>query len=143
MQIQETIERDADGRAVAILTISGRLMDGPSVQPFSGHVEKLYLDGIRDIVVDLGDVRWFGASMMGVLTAVLGRMKERGGDVRLARVSERIDSVLMVSCLANLFRTFTSVDYAVESFFEESVVVDAVIRSNRVTAFSLCMRMMN
>ena len=45
-------------------------------------VEKLYLDGIRDIVVDLGEVRWFGASMMGVLSGVLGRMKERGGDVQ-------------------------------------------------------------
>ena len=110
------------------------LMDGPSVQPFAGHVEKLYLDGIRDVVVDLGEVRWFGASMMGVLTATLGRMKERGGDVRLARISHRIDSVLMVSCLGNLFRTFTSVDGALESYFEEPVVTDAVTRSNRVTS---------
>lgn len=135
MTIQETIKRDGVGRAVAVLRVSGLLMDGPSVKPFAGYVEKLYLDGIREIIVDLGEVRWFGASMMGVLTGVLGRTKERGGDVRLARVSKKIDSVLIVACLSGQFRTYDTVEQAVESFSVEPYVSDAVTRANRATAF--------
>jgi len=119
---------------VAILQVSGPLMDGPSVQPFTGYVEKLYLDGIRDIVVDLGEVKWFGASMMGVLTGVLSRTKERGGDMRLARVCKRIDSVLMAACLRGQFRTYDTVGEAIESFSEEPYISDAVTRANCVTA---------
>ena len=135
MTIQETIKQDGVGRAVAVLHVSGTLMDGPSVKPFAGYVEKLYLDGIQEIIVDLGEVKWFGASMMGVLTGVLSRTKERGGDMRLARVSKRIDSVLMVACLSGQFRIYDTVEEAIESFSEEPHLSDAVTRANRVTSF--------
>lgn len=135
MRIQESIEQDESGRAVAVLQVSGALMDGPNVRPFKDRVERLYLDGIRDIVVDLGEVRWFGASMMGVLTGALGRTQRRGGDVRLAGLSRKIDSLLMVTRLSGLFRTYDTVEEAVASLFEEPDISDAVTRANRVTAF--------
>jgi anti-anti-sigma factor len=92
MKIKETLEQDASGRPVAVLTIKGTLMDGPSVRPLVNYVNRLMLDGIRDVVVDLGEVKWFGASMLGVLSSVLNALRARGGDLRLARVSRKIGS---------------------------------------------------
>jgi len=63
-------------------------------------------------------VKWFGSSMLGVLTASLSTVRTDGGDVRLAGVVDKIESILMVTQLASIFRTFRTVDEAVGSFEE-------------------------
>jgi anti-anti-sigma factor len=120
MTILKTIARDDTAGPIAILKITGPLMDAPSVRPFSDDVERLGMDGIRDIVVDLSEIKWFGASMLGVLTSVLGRVRERDGDVVLVGVSQKIGSVLMATCLNNLFKSFDTVEDALGALSESS-----------------------
>jgi anti-anti-sigma factor len=122
MKIKETLEQDASGRPVAVLTIKGTLMDGPSVRPLVNYVNRLMLDGIRDVVVDLGEVKWFGASMLGVLSSVLNALRARGGDLRLARVSRKIESLLMVTQVTRAFRSYGTVAEAIESGSEVALV---------------------
>ena len=123
MKIKETLEQDASGRPVAVLTVNGALMDGPSVRPLVNYVNRLMLDGITDVVVDLGDVKWFGASMLGVLSSVLNALRAGGGDLRLARVSRKIQSLLMVTQVTRAFRSYDTVAEAIES---EVALVDGV-----------------
>jgi anti-sigma B factor antagonist len=93
-------------------------MSGPEVAPFHEHVKKLGDTGLKKIVVDFSRVKWFGSSMLGVLTASLSTVRTDGGDVRLAGVVDKIESILMVTQLASIFRTFRTVDEAVGSFEE-------------------------
>ena len=111
MTIAEEIRED-----VAILTVSGSLMSGPDVGPFHDHVKKLANSGLTKIIVELSKVKWFGSSMLGVLTASLTTTRSNGGDIRLAGVADKIESILMVTRLASVFRTFRTVDEAVGSF---------------------------
>ena len=111
MNIKEEIRED-----VAVLLVTGALMSGPEVAPFQEHIKKLVRDGIKNVVVDFSSVKWFGSSMLGVLTASLTTLRNEGGDLRLTGVTKKIESILMVTRLASIFRTIETVDRAVASF---------------------------
>ena len=111
MKINEEIRDD-----VAVLTVTGALMSGPEVAEFHEHIKRLDKDGLTNIVVDFAKVKWFGSSMLGVMTASLTTVRNSGGDIRLTGITKKIESILMVTQLAGIFRTLDSVDRAVASF---------------------------
>jgi anti-sigma B factor antagonist len=111
MIIKEEIRLD-----VAVLKISGDLMDGPDVAKFRDHIRHLIKDGIKNVVVDFSKIKWFGSSMLGVLTASLAILRKVEGDIRITGITDRINSLLMVTHLAGAFHTFSSVGRAVASF---------------------------
>lgn len=111
MKIAEEIRED-----VAVLSVSGALMSGPEVSEFHEHIKRLVKDGVVKVVADFSKVKWFGSSMLGVMTAGLTTLKNEGGDLRLTGVTKKIESILMVTQLASIFRTVDTVDRAVASF---------------------------
>ena len=111
MNIKEEIRDN-----VAVLTVTGALMSGPEVGPFQDHVKRLVKDGIKNVVVDFSKVKWFGSSMLGVLTASLTTLRNEGGDLRLTGITKKIESIMMVTRLSGIFRTIDTVDRAVASF---------------------------
>ena len=110
MKIDEDIQGD-----VALLSVSGALMSGPEVSEFHEHVKRLVKVGIVNVVADFSKVKWFGSSMLGVMTASMTTLRNEGGDLRLTGVSKKIESILMVTQLASIFRTLDSADRAVAS----------------------------
>ena len=111
MRIDEQIRKD-----VAVLSVSKVLTTEPDVAPFHDRVESLVRDDIRKVVVDFSQVRWFGSAMLGALIASLATLRNAGGDLRLAGLTERMDGILAVTHLAGIFRTLDTVDRAVASF---------------------------
>ena len=115
MRIDESIQG-----SVGVLTIHGALMSGPEVSSFHDHVRRLILDGIPNVVVDFSNVKWFGSAMLGVLTASLSTTRNANGDLRLTGVTKKIESILMVTQLASIFKIIETVDRAVASFKTQS-----------------------
>ena len=111
LKIEENIQEN-----VAVLSISGALMSGPEVGEFHEHIKRLVKDGIVNVVADFSKVKWFGSSMLGVMTASLTTLRSEGGDLRLTGITKKIESILMVTQLASIFRTIDNVDRAVTSF---------------------------
>jgi anti-anti-sigma factor len=111
LKIDENVRED-----VAVLNVSGALMSGPEVSEFHEHIKRLAKDGIVKVVADFSKVKWFGSSMLGVMTASLTTLRNEGGDLRLTGITKKIESILMVTQLASIFRTIDSVDRAVASF---------------------------
>ena len=111
MKIKEEIRGD-----VAVLTVSGTLMSGPEVGPFHDHIKKLVADGLSQVVVDFSKVKWFGSSMLGVMTASLSTTRNAGGDLLLTGVTKKIESILIVTQLASIFKIVETVDRAVASY---------------------------
>ena len=90
MNLKEEIKDD-----IAIITLTGELMDGPDVMPFHDHIKQLVASGTNRVIVDFSAVRWFGSAMLGVLTASLATVKAAGGDLRLVGITRRIESILI------------------------------------------------
>lgn len=108
MKIKEKIEKH-----VAILTLSGKMMGGPETQAVHEHIKGLISDGIKKVVIDLSDVKWMNSSGMGVLMASMTTLKNAEGKLALARVTEKVQSLLIITQLIKVFSTFETVERAV------------------------------
>ena len=108
MKIKEKIENH-----VAILTLSGKMMGGPETTALHDHIRGLINDGITKVVIDLGDVKWMNSSGMGVLMACTTTLKSANGHLVLARVSEKVNSLLIITQLIKVFETYETVERAV------------------------------
>ena len=113
MKIKEKIEDH-----VAVLSLSGKMMGGPETVAFHDHVRGLIEDGIKNVVVDLGDVRWMNSSGLGVLMAAMTTLKNADGRMVLARATEKVESLLVITQLIKVFETYETVDRALSSFSE-------------------------
>lgn len=107
-------ERKRDG--VAILELSGKLMGGPDADAFDATLKTLLHEGYRNILVDLDNVRWVNSTGLGILISGYSTVKKNGGDLKLLRVSSRIENIFMVSKLYTVFESFENEDEAVRSF---------------------------
>ncbi|MBD3223302.1 MAG: anti-sigma factor antagonist [Caldithrix sp.] len=111
MRIKEKIENH-----VAVLSLSGKMMGGPETQALHDHIRGLINDGIKNVVVDLGGVKWMNSSGMGVLMAATTTLSNVDGKMVLARVSEKVNSLLMITQLIKVFDTYETVERAIASF---------------------------
>ncbi len=111
MKIKERIEGE-----IAVLIISGNMMGGPETGALHDKVKSLIADGIKNIIIDLKKVKWMNSSGLGVLMSTWGSLQKVGGNLKLANVSEKIDSLLMITQLIQFFETYESVDRALASF---------------------------
>jgi len=113
MKIKEKMEKD-----IAILTITGNMMGGPETSALHEKIKSLMADGIKKVIIDLAKVKWMNSSGLGVLMSSWGSLRKEGGNMKLANISEKINSLLMITQLMQFFETYQSVDRAVASFSE-------------------------
>ena len=107
-------ERKQDG--VAIIEMSGKLMGGPDAASFAETLKTLIHEGHLNVLVDLGKVNWVNSTGLGILISGYSTMKKNGGDLKLLNVSDRIESIFMVSKLHTVFTSFEDEDEAIKSF---------------------------
>lgn len=99
-----------------VITLSGNVMGGPDGQQLHETLHQLNDEGKRNVVVDLSKVKFMNSSGLGMLISGLTTMRNAGGDLRLARVADRIQSLLIVTKLVTIFKEFDTVQEAVESY---------------------------
>lgn len=87
----------------SIFELSGRLMGGADTEPFLKAVRELAARGRTQVLVDMGQVAWVNSSGLGALIAAWTLLKEKGGLLRLFRVSRRISQILAVTKLNTVF----------------------------------------
>jgi anti-sigma B factor antagonist len=101
---------------VAILELKGKLMGGPDTTTLHDRVHNLIADGINQVVLDMAKVKWINSSGLGTLMASLTSLRNAGGDLKLANVTKKIESLLLVTKLISVFETYDSVNRAIASF---------------------------
>lgn len=111
MKIKEKIENH-----VAVLTLSGKMMGGPETTALHDHIRGLINDGMKNVVIDLGEVKWMNSSGMGVLMATMTTLSNAGGKLVLARVTEKVESLLIITQLIKIFTTYETTERAISSF---------------------------
>ena len=111
MAIKESV---SDG--IAVLALKGKLMGGPDSTALHDRVHGLIGEGIKQVVIDLGKVKWMNSSGLGDLMASLTTLRNAGGDLKLAKVGKKIESLLLITKLITVFEIYDSVDRAAASF---------------------------
>jgi anti-sigma B factor antagonist len=99
-----------------IVSLSGDLRGGPEGEGFNDLIHKLIDEGKKNIVVDLGDVKFMNSTGIGMLIRGYTSIMNAGGKFVLANVTERIESLLVITQLIKIFDHYESVDEAAKSF---------------------------
>lgn len=99
-----------------VIELKGNVIGGPDTEEFSKLLHNLIDEGKKNIVVDLGSVKFMNSSGLGMLISGFTTVKNGGGSLKLANTTEKINSLLVITKLITIFENFDSVDKAVESF---------------------------
>lgn len=111
MALKEEIRGD-----VAILVLKGNLMGGSETTEVHDKVKELTLTGINKVIIDLSKVKWMNSTGLGALMGSMTTVRNTGGDLKLANVTDKVQSLFMITKLITIFDTFNSTDEAVASF---------------------------
>jgi len=111
MKIKTTEKYEA-----VIIELKGNVMGGEDTKDFNELLHKLIDKGKTRIVIDLGSVKFMNSSGLGMLIGGLTTAKKADGIFKLANVTEKIESLLIITKLITIFETYDSVDKAVEAF---------------------------
>lgn len=99
-----------------VIEVKGNMMGGAEAGEFSETIKKLLTEGKKRIVVDLSDVKFMNSSGLGMLISGLTSVKNAEGQLKLACITEKIESLLMVTKLITIFETYDSVEDSLKSF---------------------------
>ena len=99
-----------------VITVKGKLMGGPEAQDFHNILQSSIDSDIKNIVVDLSDVSFVNSSGIGILVRGFTTMKDTGGELKLAGISDKVSGVLSITKLNSVFSQYPTVEEAAKSF---------------------------
>lgn len=99
---------------VAVIEIHGKLIGGPGESSdFHSFIRSLIDAGHTRLVVNLHRTSWANSQGIGLLIGAYTSARNKGGDLVLTHVLDRIAGILSVTRLYLIFRVFDSDDEAV------------------------------
>ena len=99
-----------------VITLKGNVMGGPDGSKLHDTLHELKEGGKTNVVVDLSKVKFMNSSGLGMLISAMTTMRNAGGDLRLAKVADRIQSLLVITKLTTVFKHYESVEEAAKSY---------------------------
>jgi anti-sigma B factor antagonist len=91
-------------------------MGGPDATILHDKLHDLIAEKKLKVVVDLSDVDWMNSTGLGILISGLTTLRNNQGDLKLASVTDKIQSLLTITKLITVFEAYDSVDEAITSF---------------------------
>jgi anti-sigma B factor antagonist len=110
MRFKDKIKGD-----VGIVTLKGNLMGMPETEDLQSEVKAMLGQKIKKVVLDLSGVSWINSIGIGSIMRAHTTMVSAEGKLCLANVSDKVNSVLIITQLQKIFNTYNSVDEAIKS----------------------------
>lgn len=102
-------------KRVALITVSGRV-DSSNASQLEDALAGVLDEGQKNLVLELSGLDYLSSAGLRYLVSTLKDCRKRGGDLRIASPSERVDEVLRMAGLKSLFATYEDTTAAVGSF---------------------------
>ncbi|RMG47555.1 MAG: anti-sigma factor antagonist [Acidobacteria bacterium] len=109
------ISVDQTGK-VTILRPQGAVRVGEGDVALRNVVKEQLDQGRKLIVLDMESVSFLDSAGLGELVAALKRVREAGGDLKIAHVSQRVSDALHVTQLTRVLDVYKDVTEAIASF---------------------------
>ena len=107
-------ERNVDD--ITIIKVRGDIVLNGRGPALAERVRALVDQNRRRILLDLSDVRYVDSGGIGELVASFSAARNRGGTVKLCGVTRRLNDLLVITHLLNVFECFETEDEALETF---------------------------
>lgn len=106
---------------VRVLRCDGSL-DADTVAAFKKVAYEMVNQGCARFVVDFGALGFIDSMGLGVLISLLRRVRQRGGDVKVAALTDEVKTIFEITRLHRLFDVCTDEESAMRRFNEKKSV---------------------
>lgn len=100
---------------VTVLNVEGQLIVGNRQELKQKVLEELE-DGERKFLIDFDRTGYIDSSGLGVLVSLSKKIREQGGELRLANLNDDLRTLFELTKLDTLFQISSSRDEALSSF---------------------------
>ena len=101
---------------VVVLEPKGKIMGGPDASLLHEKLHEYIEQDKRRIVIDLSGVDWMNSTGLGILISGYTTIRHHEGELKLANVTDKIQSLLTITKLVTVFESHDSVEDAIKSF---------------------------
>ena len=103
-------------QGIAIVRVGESRLMYPLLADFSGAVMSLLASGDKRVVIDLSKVTYFDSATIGCLMDIYRQTTASGGELRLAGVNKRVETMLTMTGAHNFLKMFPDEAGALASF---------------------------
>lgn len=107
---------DREESGVVILQPKGKIMGGPDASLLHDKLYEYIQQNKKHVVIDLADVDWMNSTGLGILISGYTTLRNNKGQLKLANVTDKIQSLLTITKLVTVFEAYDSVEQAIGSF---------------------------
>jgi anti-sigma B factor antagonist len=100
---------------VSILDLSGKLTIGEPVLLLRENLRSSVNDGERKFILNLGDVSYIDSSGLGELVSSYTTIRNKGGDVKLLKLTNKTKDLLQMTKLLTVFDVYEDEAKAINS----------------------------
>jgi len=101
---------------VAVLEPVGKIMAGKDVAQLDEKLYALLGKGHKKVIIDLGKTVWVSSSTISTLLNHKIKLKERGGNLKLANLTNKIQEIVSITRLVSFFEVYDTLNAALDSF---------------------------
>ena len=101
---------------ITLIALEGSVMGGPDATALNDALHKLTEKGKKNVIVDLSGVQSMNSSGLGMLIGALTTVRNAGGELKIGAASKKIESLLVITKLTNVFELYPTIKKAIESF---------------------------
>lgn len=99
-----------------VISFTGKLMGGPEAADFHKKIEDYLKSGKKNVILEMTNVKYVNSSGIGNIVRAFSTVKDAGGKLKLAGVTDKVEGVLSITKLLSIFELYNSVDEAAKSF---------------------------
>lgn len=101
---------------IVVLEITGRITIGRECKELEWATEDLVREKWRKVILDLTGVTYIDSTGIGIIVMSAGRVKEAGGELRVAGATGHVEQVLKLTNVDQIVRLHPTTVAASEGF---------------------------
>lgn len=113
--IQVSVDKAGVRHDISVIRVGGYI-DTTTSSELERALDSLLKAGVCRVIIDLGNVDYISSAGWGIFISEIKGIRERGGDLRLARMIPDVFEVFELLEFHYILKAYDTVDEAVESF---------------------------
>src|SRR5258706_8250210 len=114
-RIHDTQSRSVDGQDLTVLELEGHF-DNATAPRLKDMLAKIYAEARYRVVVDGAKLAFISSAGIGSILSVVHQFRAKGGDVKLAGLSEKVMGVFQLLGLEDVLEVHPNVQTAARKF---------------------------
>lgn len=102
---------------IAKVKIEGYL-DSSTFPQLQEYLTSLVNEGQVRLLLDLSDLDYISSAGLGVLMGMLREVRDKGGDLKIVNMTEKIERVFNLLGFSRILRLYTDEEKAIQDFVE-------------------------